>query len=38
MAHHDLVIKDNDHMVIFVSDKKIIPRIEQLMQVTGLFL
>ena len=38
MAHHDLVIKENDHMVIFVSDKKIIPRIEQLMQVTGLFL
>jgi trk system potassium uptake protein TrkA len=38
MAHHDEVIMAEDHLVIFVNDKKIIPRVERLLQVSGLFL
>ena len=38
MAHHDAVIESEDHLVIFVTDKKIIPRVERLLQVSGLFL
>jgi trk system potassium uptake protein TrkA len=38
MAHHDQVIESEDHLVIFVTDKKIIPRVERLLQVSGLFL
>ncbi len=38
MAHHDEMIEAEDHLVIFVTDKKIIPRVERLLQVSGLFL
>jgi len=38
MAHHDEVIEAEDHLVIFVTDRKIIPRVERLLQVSGLFL
>jgi trk system potassium uptake protein TrkA len=38
MAHHDEVIRAEDHLVIFVTDKKIIPRVERLLQVSGLFI
>ena len=38
MAHHDEVIHAEDHLVIFVTDKKIIPRVERLLQVSGLFI
>ena len=38
MAHHGEVIEAEDHLLIFVSDKKVIPRIERLMQVSGLFI
>jgi trk system potassium uptake protein TrkA len=37
MAHHDEIIMAEDHLVIFVNDKKIIPRVERLLQVSGLF-
>jgi trk system potassium uptake protein TrkA len=33
MAHHDLVLKSDDHLIIFVSSGKLIPEIEKLMQV-----
>ena len=32
MAHHDTVIQDNDHVIIFLSNKKKIPEIERLFQ------
>lgn len=38
MAHHDEVIQAEDHLVIFVMDKKMIPRVERLLQVSGLFI
>lgn len=38
MAHHDEMIEAEDHLVIFVTDKKIIPRVERLLQVSGLFI
>ncbi len=38
MAHHDVVIEAEDHLLIFVTDKKIIPRVERLLQVSGLFI
>ena len=38
MAHHDEEVMEQDHLVIFVTDKKIIPRVERLLQVSGLFI
>jgi trk system potassium uptake protein TrkA len=38
MAHHGELIEAEDHLVIFVTDRKIIPRVERLLQVSGLFL
>lgn len=37
MGHHDEIIQSGDHLLIFVQDKKIIPRVERLVQVSGLF-
>ncbi|UCE32617.1 MAG: Trk system potassium transporter TrkA [Burkholderiales bacterium] len=33
MAHHDTVIEPEDHVIVFVSNKRIIPKVEKLFQV-----
>jgi trk/ktr system potassium uptake protein len=33
MAHHDTVIQSEDHVIIFVTDKKTLPKVEKLFQV-----
>ena len=33
MAHHDTVIKAEDHIIVFVTDKKVLPKVEKLFQV-----
>jgi trk system potassium uptake protein TrkA len=38
MAHHDTVIRAGDHVIVFVSDKKTLPRVEKLFQVSAGFL
>ena len=38
MAHHDTVIEANDHVILFVIDKKRIPEVERLFQVAFTFL
>ena len=37
VAHHDTVIEANDHLIIFVVDKKQIPAVEKLFQVAATF-
>lgn len=37
MAHHDTMIEPDDHLIVFVTDKRMIPRIEKLFQVTAGF-
>ena len=38
IAHHDTVIQANDHVILFVVDKKRIPEVEKLFQVAYTFL
>jgi len=38
MAHHDTVIESNDHVILFVVDKRHIPDVEKLFQVSFGFL
>lgn len=38
IAHHDTVIEPNDHVIVFVVDKKIIPDVEKLFQVGFAFI
>ncbi len=38
MAHHDTRIAAGDHVIVFVTDKKIVPRVEKLFQVGARFL
>jgi len=38
MAHHDSVIQAEDHVIVFVADKKTLPRVEKLFQVGVRFL
>ena len=38
MAHHDTSIRADDHVIVFVSDKKNLPRVEKLFQVSAGFL
>ncbi len=38
MAHHDLVIEAGDHAIVFVTNKKMVPRVEKLFQVSAGFL
>jgi trk system potassium uptake protein TrkA len=38
MAHHDTVIRAEDHVIIFVTDKKSVSRVERLFQVGVRFL
>ncbi len=33
MAHHDTQIKSGDHVIVFVTDKKMLPKVEKLFQV-----
>jgi trk system potassium uptake protein TrkA len=33
MAHHDTVIEPEDHVIVFVANKKLIPKVEKLFQV-----
>ncbi len=34
MAHHDTVIQAEDHVIIFVTNKKMVPKVEKLFQVS----
>ncbi|HEX5612948.1 MAG TPA: Trk system potassium transporter TrkA [Burkholderiales bacterium] len=38
MGHHDTEIRAEDHVIVFVSDKKLVPRVERLFQVGARFL
>ena len=38
MAHHDTVIEAGDHVILFLLDKKRVPEVEQLFQVTAALL
>ena len=38
MAHHDTLIRPEDHVIVFVADKKNLPRVEKLFQVSAGFL
>ena len=38
MAHHDTRIEPDDHVIVFVADKKTLPRVEKLFQVSAGFL
>ncbi len=38
MAHHDTVVEAEDHVIVFVADKKTLPRVEKLFQVGVRFL
>ena len=33
MAHHDTVVRAEDHVIVFVTDKKLLPRVERMFQV-----
>lgn len=33
IAHHDTVVRSEDHVIVFVENKKLIPRVEKLFQV-----
>ena len=33
IAHHDTVIQPEDHVIVFVVDKKMVPKVEKLFQV-----
>jgi trk system potassium uptake protein TrkA len=37
MAHHDVVIEPEDHLIVFVTNRKIIPKVEKLFQVSAGF-
>jgi len=38
MAHHDVVIEPDDHVIVFVVNKRIVPKVEKLFQVAVSFL
>ena len=38
IVHHDTVIEEHDHVVLFVSDKKQIHAVERLFQVSVTFI
>jgi trk system potassium uptake protein TrkA len=33
IAHHDTLIEAGDHVIVFVTDRKMIPKVERLFQV-----
>lgn len=38
MAHHDTVVETGDHVIVFVTEKKMVPKVEKLFQVSAGFL
>jgi trk system potassium uptake protein TrkA len=38
MAHHDTVIESEDHVIVFVVSKSLVPKVEKLFQVGFAFL
>jgi trk system potassium uptake protein TrkA len=38
MAHHDVIVEPDDHVIIFVVNKRIVPKVEKLFQVAVSFL
>ncbi len=34
MAHHDTVVQSEDHVIVFVTDKKLLPKVEKLFEVS----
>ncbi|HYH43629.1 MAG TPA: Trk system potassium transporter TrkA, partial [Burkholderiales bacterium] len=38
MAHHDLVVEPDDHVIVFVVNKRTVPKVEKLFQVSVSFL
>ncbi len=38
MAHHDTVVQPEDHVIVFVTNKKTLPKVEKLFQVGARFL
>jgi trk system potassium uptake protein len=34
MAHHDTVVESDDHVIVFVTNKRLVPKIEKLFQVS----
>ena len=38
MAHHDTVIEPEDHVIVFVTNKKTLPKVEKLFQVGARFI
>jgi len=38
MAHHDTLIRAGDHVIVFVSSKRLVPQVERLFQVSAGFL
>jgi trk system potassium uptake protein TrkA len=38
MGHHDTEIRSDDHVIVFVADRKMVPRVERLFQVGAGFL
>ncbi len=38
IAHHDTVIQENDHVILFVPDKRQIAAVERLFQVGAMFI
>ncbi len=38
MAHHDTEVRAGDHVIVFVTDKKMLPKVEKLFQVSVSFL
>jgi trk system potassium uptake protein TrkA len=38
IAHHDTVILENDHVILFVPDKRQVASVERLFQVGAIFI
>ena len=38
MAHHDTLIRAEDHVIVFVTSKRTVPQVERLFQVSAGFL
>ena len=34
MAHHDTMVQSEDHLIVFVTDKKLLPKVEKLFEVS----
>jgi trk system potassium uptake protein TrkA len=37
MAHHDTVVQADDHVIVFVTDKRLLPKVEKLFEVSAGF-